>query len=192
MKRTLALIAVALSLGGCVSRDMDLPLQSAEELDRVRASNLADYRLGPDDQVALTIYGEPDLTKTYRVGPDGAVDVPLVGPVQAAGLTIDAFARSVQARLAAGYLQNPSVAGTIAEYRPFFILGEVNTPGEYPFRPGMTLDGAVALAGGYTYRAHPDFVIIQGENEAVAHRVTISSALAIRPGDTIRVAERFF
>jgi polysaccharide export outer membrane protein len=192
MKRTLALIAVALSLGGCVSRDMDLPLQSAEELDRVRASNLADYRLGPDDQVALTIYGEPDLTKTYRVGPDGAVDVPLVGPVQAAGLTIDAFARSVQARLAAGYLQNPSVAGTIAEYRPFFILGEVNTPGEYPFRPGMTLDGAVALAGGYTYRAHPDFVIIQGENEAVGHRVTISSALAIRPGDTIRVAERFF
>lgn len=192
MKRTLALIAVTLSLGGCVSRDMDLPLESAEQLDRVRASNLADYRLGPDDQVALTIYGEPDLTKTYRVGPDGAVDVPLVGPVQAAGLTIDAFARSVQARLAAGYLQNPSVAGTIAEYRPFFILGEVNTPGEYPFRPGMTLDGAVALAGGYTYRAHPDFVIIQGENEPVAHRVTISSALAIRPGDTIRVAERFF
>lgn len=192
MKQALALVAFTLLLGGCVSRDMDLPLESAEELDRVRMSNLADYRLGPDDQVALTIYGEPDLTKTYRVGPDGAVDVPLVGPVQAAGLTVDAFARSVEARLAAGYLQNPSVAGTIAEYRPFFILGEVNTPGEYPFRPGMTLDAAVALAGGYTYRAHPDFVIIQGEDEAVAHRVTISSALAIRPGDTIRVAERFF
>jgi protein involved in polysaccharide export with SLBB domain len=193
MKRILAIACTALTLSGCMSSDRGLPLLTAQDVNRVRSANLnADYILAPNDEIALAVYGEPELSKTYKLGPSGDVELPLVGQVKAAGLTIDALAAAVQAQLGSRFLRNPSVAGSIVTYRPFYILGEVNKPGQYPFTIGLTLEGAVALGGGFSYRAQMDYVFLQSENEDEEVRVKVSPQLIVRPGDRIRVAERFF
>jgi protein involved in polysaccharide export with SLBB domain len=189
----LALGSSALLLSGCVSSDRGLPLQTAQEVNRLRSVNLrAEYKLGPADEVALAVYGEPELSKTYKIGPDGAIEVPLVGRIPAAGLTIEGLSATIQTQLASRYLQNPSVVGNIIAYRPFYILGEVSKSGQYPYSVGMTLEGAVALAEGYSYRARTDYVFIQSEDQDEEVRVQVTPGLIIRPGDRIRVAERFF
>lgn len=148
--------------------------------------------LGAGDEVALAIFGDTDISRNYKIGPDGTIDLPLVGRVRAAGMAISQLAMAVQQKLADGFMRNPTVAGSIVSYRPFYILGEVNKPGEYSYRSGLTLDGAVALAGGYTYRAQPRWVLIQSENSDTESRVALTPDLVVRPGDTIRIAERFF
>lgn len=193
MKRILAIACTALLLSGCMSSHRGLPLQTAQDVDRVRSANLnAEYILAPNDEISLAVYGEPELSKNYRIGPNGTIELPLVGRVKAAGQTIDALAEAVQTQLASRFLQNPSVAGSIVSYRPFYILGEVNKPGQYPFTIGLTLESAVALGGGFSYRAQMDYVFIQPEDQDEEVRVEVSPQLIVRPGDRIRVAERFF
>jgi polysaccharide export outer membrane protein len=192
MKSLLAIVSLALLLSAC-SADRGLPLRSAQEVDRVRSANLGkDYLLAPNDEVALAVYGEPELSKTYKIGPDGNLEIPLIGKVPAAGQTIATVAAAVQSRLGSQFMQNPSVAGSIVTYRPFYILGEVNKPGQFPYSAGLTLEGAVALAQGYSYRAQMDYVFIQPEDQDEEVRVKVSPGLIVRPGDRIRVAERFF
>lgn len=194
----MVLAAAVLSVGsaglaGCAGRDGGLPLQTAAALGRDRASPVdATYVLGVGDQVSLTVYGEADLSHNYAINPTGTIDVPLIGAVKAQGLTIEQLTAQIRQRLSDGYLRNPSVTGTILTYRPFYILGEVNKPGQYAYQSGMTLDSAVALAGGYTYRAQQGSVFIRSENGGGEARVEASPELAVRPGDTIRVTERFF
>jgi protein involved in polysaccharide export with SLBB domain len=193
MNRILAIACAALLMSGCMSSDRGLPLQTAQDINRVRSANLnADYILAPNDEISLAVYGEPDLTRNYKIGPGGAIELPLVGQVKAAGLTIDALAAAVQTQLGTRFLQNPSVAGSIVTYRPFYILGEVNKPDQYPFTIGLTLESAVALGGGFTYRAQMDYVFIQPEDQDEEVRVKVSPQLIVRPGDRIRVAERYF
>lgn len=188
----LALVLATALLAGCASGG-ELPLKTASELGRDRVSPVdATYVLGVGDQIALTVYGEADLSRTYSINPDGKIDVPLAGPVTASGMTIAQLAAQVRQRLSDGYLRNPSVAGSILTYRPFYILGEVNKPGQYPYQSGMTLDSAVALAGGYSYRAQRGYVFVRPESGGGEVRVEASPELAVRPGDTIRVSERFF
>jgi len=183
----------ALLFSGCAAVDNSTPIATATELNRSLAdAKPTTYVLGVGDEVALTVYGEPDLTRNYKIGPDGSIELPLIGRVQAAGMTVGALSSEVQARLASGYLRNPSVAGAIVTFRPFFILGEVNKPGEYPYQEGLTLTGAVAVAGGYTYRAQTRYVFIRGEKTNQEVRVIVSPDLVVRPGDTIRVDERYF
>lgn len=193
MKSLFAVISTALLLSACLSADRGLPLITAEELKRVRSESISkDYLLAPNDEVSLAVYGEPELSKTYRIGPDGNIEVPLIGQIPAAGWTINALAAAVQSRLGSQFLQSPNVAGSIVTYRPFYILGEVNKPGQFPYTAGLTLEGAVALAGGYSYRAQMEYVFIQQENDDNEVRVKVSPGLIVRPGDRIRVAERFF
>lgn len=152
----------------------------------------ADYRLGVDDRITLTVFGEPDLSKDFLIAPNGSIEVPLIGNVAVAGRTADDVRAEIAGRLANGYLRNPSVTVAIATFRPFFILGEVNKPGQYPFRKGMTVMGAVATAEGYTYRAQKKWIIIKHEAQADEEKVQVTPDLLVRPGDTIRVAERYF
>lgn len=183
----------AMLLAGCTARGGELPLRSAAELGRDRVSPVdATYVLGVGDQIALSVYGETDLSHEYAINPAGSIDVPLIGAVKAQGMTIEQLTAQIRQRLSDGYLRNPSVTGTILTYRPFYILGEVNKPGQFAYQSGMTLPSAVALAGGYSYRAQQNYVFIRPENGTEEVRVEASSALAVRPGDTIRVAERFF
>jgi polysaccharide export outer membrane protein len=156
------------------------------------ALGLTRYELGPGDKIHLTVYGEEGLTGDYIVSSRGMVSVPLVGDFPAAGQTISDFRVAIESRLAKGILNNPRVAAEIIEYRPFFILGEVNKPGQYPYTVGLTIYSAVATAQGFTYRANQRKVMITHAGEATEHRVRVDTALRVMPGDTVRILERFF
>lgn len=150
------------------------------------------YRLGAGDRLHITVFGEETLTGDYEVTATGAVAFPLVGEVQALGLTPEELSSAIGQRLQQGYLRNPRVTTAMLSYRPFFILGEVNNPGSYPYSANLNVMSAVATAGGYTYRANRRRVFIQrmGENEERPYE--INSGVSVQPGDTIRIGERFF
>ncbi len=151
----------------------------------------AEYQLGPGDQLRVTVFGEADLTGSYVVGSQGSIAYPLVGEVHAAGLTVPQFTTALQHALEA-YVRQPNVSVEVANYRPFFILGEVQRPGTYPYSANLTVLNAVATAGGFTYRANEGRVFIRHANEQVEHSYPITIATPVLPGDTVRIAERFF
>ena len=151
------------------------------------------YRLGPGDQVRIITFGEDQLTGEFRVDAAGDVSLPLLGNVVAAGLTPQGLAGRIRDALRKNNLfRDPSVSVEVVQYRPVFVLGEVNKPGQYPYQPGMTVVTAVAIAGGFTYRAVEDaFSIVRvgegGSSEGRAGRET-----PVQPGDVITVYERHF
>lgn len=161
----------------------------AAPLPQASASS-QEYVLGVGDKIRLTVFGETDLSGDYEVGSTGLVALPLIGDIHAAGQPLRVFEQFVRAKLAQGYLRDPRVSAQVVNYRPFFILGEVAKPGSYPYVNGMTILNAVALAGGYTYRADKSGVTVTrggngGENKA-------EETATVQPGDIIRVPERFF
>lgn len=152
-------------------------------------ANAPEYRLGPADQLRITVFNEPDLTGLFVVGAQGTIAYPLVGNVRAAGLTVNEFTAELQRRLSE-YVRQPSVSVEVANYRPFFILGEVQRPGTYPYSANLTVMNAVATAGGFTYRANRGRVFIRhaNENEERSYPLTVSTP--VLPGDTVRIGER--
>jgi polysaccharide export outer membrane protein len=180
--------AVALAAGlalltGC-GRGSDLP-----PLPRITA----EYRLGPGDVIRIVTYGEEQLSGEFRVGDTGRVALPLLGAVPAAKYTPREFQEEVASRLReAGLLQAPSVSVEVTGYRPFYVLGEVNKPGQYAYQPGITVLGAVAMAGGFTYRAVEDYagVVRVAEGRSLEGRAARRDA--VQPGDVITIYERRF
>jgi len=150
------------------------------------------YRLGPNDRVTINVYGEDDLSREYIVSPAGTVSLPLIGDVVAQGRSADELRDEIQRRLADGFINNPAVTVMISGFRNFYILGEVNKPGEYPYESGLTVMQAVAEASGYTYRAAKRYAFVKHEGETKETRVLISPDMLVRPGDTIRLGERYF
>ncbi|HZP76072.1 MAG TPA: polysaccharide biosynthesis/export family protein [Pseudolabrys sp.] len=151
------------------------------------------YLLGPSDRVRVKVYNEPDITGEYEVSRNGIVSIPLAGDIRAAGQTTRQLEQSIRARLAKGVITDPRVNVEVAIYAPFYIQGEVKRAGEYPYRPGLTVNDAVALAGGYSYRANEQKVFLQ---RAGAREVTVvyptDAPIAVLPGDNIRIPERYF
>lgn len=158
-----------------------------------RAATDSDYVLGSGDQVKITVFGEPDLTGPYEISGAGDVAFPLIGQVRAAGGTARDLEKRVAKKLKEGYLKNPTVSVEVLKYRPFFILGEVKHPGSYPYKNGLNVLNAVAMAGGYTYRAKSNVWMVTraGDKKLQDHEITNGSFM-VRPGDTIVVPERFF
>ena len=150
------------------------------------------YRLGSGDQIRVIVFGEEDLSGEFFVDGAGSVSLPLVGEVTATGMTVQEFRTELEARLADGYLTDPRVSAEVLNYRPFYILGEVSASGEYPYTDGLTVMNAVARAGGFTYRANTRAVFIQRADASEEVEVTLTPTLRVMPGDTIRIAERFF
>jgi len=150
------------------------------------------YILGPGDKVRLKVYGDADMNGEYEVNSAGFVSVPLVGQVKAAGLTAAQLERAVMARMRGKVANDPKVNIDIATYAPFYVHGEVKKAGVYPFQPGLTVADAVATAGGLTYRADEDKVLLRraGSNETVI--VPVEGHVRIYPGDNLRIAERYF
>jgi protein involved in polysaccharide export with SLBB domain len=169
---------------GCASRG------SLQEL-ALSASDTS-YELGAGDKLRITVYGEEKLTGEYLVDGTGSIAFPLIGAVQAKGLTAPTLADRLATALSKGYLDTPSVAIDVLNFRPYYILGEVNTPGEYPFVDGLTVFSAVAKAAGFTYRADEKRIFIRHKNgnEEVLYR--LDGMTPVQPGDTIRVLERRF
>lgn len=179
--------AVALMLGGCAGAGAP-PISSADV-----AVGLESYRLGAGDRVRVTVFNEPSLTGEYNITPGGALAFPLIGMVNAGGRTIDTVQQELTAKLAEGYVNDPRVSLEVLTYRPFYILGEVNRPGEYSYASGMTVEQAIARAGGFTYRANEKTVFLRRQKGTGESAVPLRSAqVAVLPGDTIRVGERYF
>jgi polysaccharide biosynthesis/export protein len=178
--RTLALGAGASLLAACETTPAEPSVLEA-----------SDYRLGPADQVRITVFNEAELTGQYVVGSQGTIAYPLVGSIRAGGLTVPEFTEALQAALAE-FVRSPSVSVEVVNYRPFFILGEVARPGTYPYSANLTVPNAVATAGGFTYRANRARVFIRHANESVerAYRLTVTTP--VMPGDTVRIGERIF
>ncbi len=149
------------------------------------------YRLGPADQLRITVFNEPGLTGPYVVGAQGTIAYPLVGDIRAAGLTVPEFTEALRMALS-GYVRTPSVSVEVANYRPFFILGEVTRPGTYPYQVDITVMNAVATAGGFTYRANRGRVFIRHASEDVERAYDLTVSTPVLPGDTVRIGERIF
>ena len=182
-----ALLAAALARDACTGPPPLPPPSFAtggEALERT-------YRLGIGDKLKITVFGEESLSGQYEVNALGQISLPLVGEVGARGMAISAFRDSVARRLAEGYLKNPRVTVEVLNYRPIYVHGEVKSGGEFPYKNGLKLRDAVAVAGGYTYRADESYVLIVREGAGEA-RVPLSSNVVVLPGDNIRVPERFF
>ena len=151
-----------------------------------------DYRLGASDKVRILVFNEPTLSGEFNVNANGAIAFPLIGDIQAAGRTTTEVGKDIADRLAEGYLRSPQVSIDVLTFRPFFILGEVNKPGEYPYVHGLTVLQAVATAEGFTYRANKSKVFIKKEGDTGEHEYKITTDTLVAPGDTIRITERYF
>lgn len=150
------------------------------------------YILGAGDRVKITVFGEPELSGEFQLDGQGQISLPLIGAVRALGETTRSFENQVAGLYADGYLVSPQVSVEVLNFRPFFILGEVNNPGSYPYREGLTVLNAVALAGGFTYRADEDDIEITRGGDTSVPPGAAALNTPVGPGDMIRVTERLF
>ncbi len=151
------------------------------------------YKLGAGDKLHIDVFGQPELSGNFVVDGSGSVQLPLVGQVKAAGLSSVEFEKEVAKAYQAGqYLKDPQVSVQVSDYRPFYIIGEVNKPGEYPYVNGMTVLNAVALAGGFTWRGDDSVVYIRRNGDTQERKYPADQTTNIRPGDVVRVGERYF
>ncbi len=189
--RFLALIFFLFSLsfipGALWAQDAAAPSEAAPavEVD-------AGYRLGPGDRIHISVFNQEDLSGEYVLDGTGRFSMPLIGTVVAGGLTASGLESFLVSRLKPDYLVNPRIAVEISNYRPYYIIGEVKNPKSYNYVQGMTYLTAIAIAGGYTYRAKKGVVyVIQGDDPD-REEVKMDADLKVQPGDIIRVAERLF
>ena len=164
-------------------------------VDRCRAMPArydAVYHLDAGDKLRVVVYGQEGLTNTYAIDAGGSITMPLIGAVPARGRTTAGLAQEIAVKLRNGFIREPSVAVEIESYRPFFILGEVAAPGQYPYVPNMTVESAVAIAGGFSPRARRDRVTVTHTDASGTGRFVVPPGTSISPGDTVLVGERWF
>ena len=152
----------------------------------------AAYVLGTGDKLHINVFGQRDLDGNYLVDGSGNIQFPLIGQISAAGKTVPQLQKTITAALSKGFLVNPSVSIEVTSNRPFYILGEVKAPGQYPYVMGMSVITAVALAGGYTFRADESDVYVRRAGSDKEVEMPASEKTKVQPGDIIRVPERFF
>ena len=152
----------------------------------------AGYRLDAGDKLRVVVYGQEGLTNSYAIDAGGSITMPLIGSVPARGRTPAGLAAEISGKLRNGYIRDPSVAVEIESYRPFFILGEVAAPGQYPYVPNMSVESAVAIAGGFSPRARRDRVTVTHTDGSGSSRYVVPLGTPLGPGDTVFVHERWF
>lgn len=179
--RIFLMLALAVATAACHSDTAGLPPLGTAVLDD------ASYKLGPGDRLSLIVFGVKDLSGEVDVAAEGTIALPLVDNVKAAGLTVNELTEAVRRKLMDGYVRDPKVTLQIVKYRPFFILGEVKTPGGYPYLPGMTVTKAVVLAGGYTPRAYHEVVVVTRGGA----KFQADEGSKLLPDDVVTVAERY-
>ena len=150
------------------------------------------YRLDTGDRLRVVVFGQDGLTNSYAVDPAGNITLPLIGPVRARGRTTTEISAALVGQLRQGFLREPHVAVEIEAYRPFFILGEVAFPGQYPYIANMTVETAVAIAGGFSPRAFRQTVDVSRTIDGAITRQKVPVIAPLRPGDTVVIAERWF
>jgi polysaccharide export outer membrane protein len=184
LSRRIALIGGCGLLAGCAATSLgEAPLAEVKRVE---------YRLGPGDQLRISVFGEPDLTGNFTVSPQGGIAFPLVGDVAVLGKTVPEATSELTKQLDPRYVRQAKVSIEVMNYRPFFILGEVETPGSYPYGADMTVMKAVATAGGFTYRADKRTVLIKHSDEETERAYVLTGSTPVQPGDTVRIPERRF
>ncbi|MBL8544356.1 MAG: polysaccharide export protein [Hyphomonadaceae bacterium] len=182
------LAALALALCACAGAG---PVRSGDESSPAQVAQAADYRMGPGDRLRISVFGESELTGEFVVSSNGMVSYPLIGDHQAQGKTLNEFTDSLRAALQR-YVLQPNISVEVMNYRPFFILGEVENPGTYPYSAGLNVMNAVATAGGFSYRADTRRVFIKHADEIAERAYLLTSTTPVLPGDTVRIPERRF
>jgi len=165
-----------------------VPVANAYAAAPVAVTHDAPYHLDAGDKLRVVVFGQEGLTNTYAIDAGGSITMPLIGAVAARGKTPAGLAADIAARLRNGYIREPSVAVEVESYRPFFILGEVAAPGQYPYVPNMSVESAVAIAGGFSPRARRDSVTLTHNTS----RNIVPLGTQLSPGDTVLVGERWF
>ena len=181
---------LALQVCGCTGVPNVQPV-TAEEQQALAVQAVQAPRIQRGDKVKVTVFGEDKLEGTYEVDAAGTISLPLTGSVRAAGLTKEELERALTQKFRTEYLRNPKVTIDIA-FRPFYMDGEVNRPGEYPYKAGLNVVSAAAMAGGVTFRARPNVVFIQHAGETAAKEYPMASTVPVLPGDIIRFPPRYF
>jgi polysaccharide export outer membrane protein len=206
LRRTLILLMVALSVAACARRTavrtaappatapavVTAPIVAAPVAYAPVPVADGPYRLDSGDRLRVVVFGQEGLSNTYAVDANGSVTLPLIGAVPARGLTTAELSQSIAGHLRQGFVREPHVAVEIEGYRPFFILGEVTNPGQYPYVANMTVETAVAIAGGFSPRAYKSDVKLSRTVDGVVARGKVPLVYPVQPGDTINVAERWF
>lgn len=150
------------------------------------------YHLGSGDELKITIFNQDDMNGEYTIDGAGNVSLPLIGTITAKNLTLNEFEMKLKEKLIPDYLLNPKIAIQVLNYRPFYILGEVKNPNSYPYVSGMTYLTAIAIAGGYTYRAKENAVYVIHANDPGQKEIETKLEELVLPGDIIHVEERLF
>jgi protein involved in polysaccharide export with SLBB domain len=190
--RLIVCLLVCAGLAACDSAG-SLGQTSLEEREAlIRSAATTAPNLQPGEKIRVTVFGEDRLSGEYEIDPAGFVSLPLAGTVKAAGLSKPQLEQELAKKFRGEYLKNPKVTVDVSNFRPFYILGEVGKPGEYPYKSGLNVLSAIALAGGSTYRASRSNVQIQHTGEAGFRDYPLSPSIPILPGDLVRVPERYF
>jgi polysaccharide export outer membrane protein len=181
---------VTLLLGDCGA--VSSALDPSPTVGPATAAQSSEMAFAPGDKVRITVFGEEKLSGEYPVDNSGFLSMPLIGSIRAAGLTKPQLEETLAKQLRSKYLRNPRVTVESVNFRPFYVLGEVQRPGEYQYRSGLNVLSAIAIAGGATYRASTSKVMIQrsGSTEMAEHPQSPNTQ--IMPGDVVQVPERFF
>src|SRR5713226_7821674 len=184
-----ALFLLCLVLAGCGGTSAR-PVTDAERqaLEKAAAGSPV---LQTGEKIRVTVFGEPSLSGDYPIDPSGFVSLPLAGTIKAAGLSQQQLEQDLATKFSSGYLKNPKITVSIAEFRPFYIVGEVEKPGAYPYSGGLTVLSAIAIAGGTTYRANQSNVLIQHSGESNMREYDLSTPIPILPGDIIQIPRRY-
>lgn len=182
--RLLAALMMTFLVAACAGSAGSLPpLPTADE---------GPYKLGAGDRIRLVVFGQDELTGEYLVSDSGFITVPLIGPVDAEGMSVRELEGQIAEKLKQGILVTPNCTVEIATYRPFYILGETKAPGQYDYVPRMTVLTAVSISGGYTFRADQDLVSITRHVDGQLSEFRAEPLAYIQPGDVINVYERYF
>lgn len=183
-----AILAVGLQLGGCLT-DYGPVVTDAVPVAPYRVASA----LQTGDQLKIIVFGEDSLSGIYDISPAGTISMPLIGPIMAAGRTRAEVERAITSAYTRGkFLQEPKITVSVATFRPIYVLGEVTTPGRYPYTDGLDVLTAVATAGGFTYRASKTTALIRHPGEEVWQEYSLAAPIAVEPGDLIRIPERYF
>jgi len=180
-------LAIGLQLGGCFT---DFGPVTSDSVP-LAAHNVA-LRLQSGDQLKIIVFGEDALSGIYEISPAGTITMPLIGQARAAGRTTSEVAQALIRAYGDKYLKEPKISVSVVTYRPFYILGEVVTPGRYVYTSGLDVLTAVATAGGFTYRASRTSVLIRHSGDNVWQEYSLAAPVLIEPGDLIRIPERYF
>ena len=171
----------------------NLSATGGRDAERSASTDEPGYKLGPNDRVRIIVFGQPTLTGEFSVDGNGVLSYPLIGNIPAGGMTTAGLQQTITHKLDPDYLVNPSVSVEVVARRPFYVVGEVQKPGNYPYVTDMTVLNAVAMAGGFTYRARKnEFYIKRLNKDGKMVRVLANSGTMLHPGDTVEVIERYF